>query len=357
MVILKFFGFLIAQIFTLTFFYSYAFAGVQVHDYERVLRQATERNSSVIELQEDIRFLNIDIRDADEAYLALLNFDRPAALAIRRNRDSLIAQRDALALELGTTRASIELSLRSVLANIARTESDIASLQDLINLREATLEAARLRYEYGAASASELRDAELALEQSVADMRALPTSLLNLNIELNLLTNYPLDRELIVVYEITQRPELPEDLERFINETVNNNPALQNARNRVGLMADIWQEQLDDPNEDNDANRLNHRISQIERDLAQMDAENLARAAVLALERLYERENGLLNDLEEAQNAHAAMQERYDAGLVTQMFLMQTELGVSSAERALTLLEYDFWLAEITLNFPHVRLR
>ncbi|MCL2400785.1 MAG: TolC family protein [Defluviitaleaceae bacterium] len=325
--------------------------------YDQALSGAISRDASVTSINRDIRSIRSQARTTERAYLDIINTNRPKSEELQGRWKSLTAERDRLERERDRMLLSLELSLRNRLANIAGIEVDLEIMGQRLALQEQSFEQTRLRNQHGMASDVDLREAEHDLEQARLTLETLTLTLQNEHQSLNSLVNHPITANIQIIYDIHDFEPLPDEseLERFIQRQKAMDHNLLNWQDQVAIRHYEWQRQLDDPAVDNQYMRLQHQIAVMERNMAERQAELSVRNALAEWDRLIEQQVALEADLTQAIADYENMQNRLEAGLVTQILVDQMALAVAASEARLAQHDYAFWIARLRIDHPYVR--
>lgn len=262
-----------------------------------------------------------------------------------------------LARESERVRVVANIQLRNYLSSIRASELQIQLLEQTIELQEQVLEHTELRLQHGMASAVNVREATHTLDQSRINLETVQLNLQNQRQSVNRLVGQLITANVQIVYDVFDFDPIPEDAgsERFVNQRVERDPDLIRTRGEVEVRHAAWQNQLDNPEVDNRYMRVQHQIAGFERDMAERQAEQRVRTALLEWERLHEQYEAIQADLAQAQQDYEAIQRRFEAGFVTQIQVDQAALAVASQEIALETHYYAFWIARLRIDHPYVR--
>jgi len=321
--------------------------------FEHALNRAARETASNLDFESrqeaararELRNLRANINDVEERDVI--------------DHQVLVAQAESAHLlrESVRVRISADLQMRTHLANIHGFELQIQLLEQTIELQERALEQTELRRQHGMASDVNVREAYHTLGQSRINLETVQLSLQNERQSLNRLINQPITANIQIVYDISNIPALPEgvDSDRSINSQIARNPELLRLQDEVEIRRHYRQINRYNPLVDNRYTRVQHQMATFERDMAERQAEQSVRAALAEWERLLEQYEAIQADLAQAQQEYENMQNRFEAGLVTQIQVDQAALGVASQEIALATHSYAFWIARLRIDHPYVR--
>ena len=306
--------------------------------------------------------LDIESRQQAAAARELRNirantFDKEESDALNVQIVAAQVESARLARESNRTRIVADLRLRNYLANIRAAELQIQLLEQTIELQERALEHTELRRQHGMASDVNVREATHTLEQSRLNLESVQLNLLNERQSLNRHIGQLITTNVQIVYDVNDIDPIPEDAgsERFVNAILARDPNLLNARGEVEARHTAWQSQLDNPDVINQYMRVQHQIAVFERDMAERQAEQHIRTALLEWERLLEQYEAIQADLAQAQQEYETLKSRFEAGFVTQIQVDQVALEVINQEIALANHYYSFWIARLRIDHPYVR--
>ena len=325
--------------------------------YDHALSRAITRNPSIVPLDRDTRAANARARDLLEEYLATVNADRTEAAAIYGQRLMALAERDRLQRERDRLRLNVELDLRRHLSAITEGSQNVEILENTLILQEMLAEQTELRHYHGMASEFELRDVQQTLEQTRLNLEMLNLSLESERQQLNRLIHQPITANIQIIYDKHDFLPIPEeaDTDRFIQRLAAQDHNLLRWHEEVEIRRHEWQRQLEDPEVDNSYMRLQHQLAQLERDMAERQAELNIRNTLAEWDQLLEQELALQADLARAQSEYENMQNRLQAGLVTQIQVDFAALEKVSSEARLTRHGYNFWITRLRIEHPYMR--
>jgi len=254
-------------------------------------------------------------------------------------------------------RVGVEVQLRRQLATIAGIELNIGLLESTIELNEKILEQTQIRLQHGVASEMDVREAELALEESIVNLEMLELNLQNERTNLNRHIGQPLTADLQIIYDVYDIEPVCEEIrsENSINRQAARDHNLLHWIDQVAIRRHYWQSNLYNPEEDNRYNRVQHQMASFERDMAERAAEQRVRAALYEWDRLIEQQEAILTDLASAQAEYENMHERLEAGFVIPLQVDQMRLALQAQEVRLARHSYEFWIARIKVDHPYVR--
>ncbi|MCL2015150.1 MAG: TolC family protein [Defluviitaleaceae bacterium] len=328
-------------------------------EYSNALSRAISRNPDTSPLDLEARRAAARARANLAEFLALTGSGdyREQAEAAYGQRLINLAESNRLQGELARIAASTELALRNHIANIARQESQIANLTLNLDINERMLEQTLLRHQHGMASTAEITDAELALEQTHLNLATLQLQLANERQSLNRLIHHTITQNTQIIYDVHDIPPITAEMrtDRLISRQTNSYPTVQHWQDQVEVRRFEWQRQLNDPRVDNAQMRLQLDLAHIELNMAETLAELGIRNLFAEWDRLLEQENSLQMALAQAQSDYADMQERFAAGLVTEIQVEMLALAVTMRETELALHDYNFWIARFRIEHPYAR--
>ena len=321
--------------------------------YEHALSRAVSRDPAIIPLDRESRVAGAHARDLLAEYLQIVNVDREVAEAIYGQRLIALAERDRLQRERERMVLEIELRLRNYLANIASSEQNIILLEKTLAFQENMHEQATLRLEHGMASEVEVRESELTVEQTRLNLESVTLVLENERQSLNRLIRQPANVNIRVIYDIYGYDPLPADTERFVSTLTSRDHNFLDWVGEVETRRFEWQRQLDDPAVDNRYMRLQHQLAVLERNMAERMAETNVRGAIAEWERNLEQQTALEAELAQARADYSDMQNRLEAGLVTQIQVDAMALAYANAQNQLARHAYDMWIARLRLEHTY----
>ena len=325
--------------------------------YAHALSRAISRNVAISPLDREARQLNALARDLKSKYLETLNVDRSEAQVIYGQRLTAIAERDRIQRERDWLVLSVELDLRRHLANIAGYKLSTEVLENSLKLQELALEHVKLRRYHGMAGDLDVSEAMRSLEQSVLDLETLSFVLENERQQLNLLINHPVTANIRILYDVNDFEPLPEEdeVESFVRRQIERDHNLLNRRREVEVRHHEWRRHLYDPTVDRDYTRLQHQLAILERDMAERQAELTVRNALSEWYMLVEEAESLKIALSQAVLDYGDMQNRLDAGMVTQIQVNTAAMALTRQKAELARHNYDFWIARLTVSHPYIR--
>jgi len=326
-------------------------------EYAHVLSRAL-RIPEIIPLDRESRAAAEQARRLHDEFVEITRrSDSFYAYAIYTQVLELRAESARLARERIRLSAEVEVQLRRQLATIAGIEFNMILLESTIELNEMVLEQTQIRLQHGVASERDVREAELALDQSIVEMDMLGLTLQNERTSLNRLIGHPITSDLIIIYDIYDIEPVGEETrsERSITRQVARDHDWLNWIDIVAVHHHHWQSNIDNPEEDNRYNRVQHQMAVFERNMAERTAEQRVRAAFDNWDHLIEQQEAIQADLAAAQAEYENMQERLEAGLVIPLQVDQMRVAVQAQEVRLARHSYEFWVARIRIDHPYVR--
>lgn len=325
--------------------------------YAHAFTRVRSRDAAIVPVYREIRETNAEARQLMDDYLAIVNHDRAEADRIYGQRLVVLAERDRLQRNKDRLLLNLELDIRTHLSNIFLYENRIVLLESTLEVQQTTLEHTILRNQHGMASEMDIRNAELDVEQTSLNIDMLTLSLQTARQNLNLLVHQPITADIRIVYDL-QYPEavtpLEELDERAFNRLVASHHNLAHWQDQAAIRRHDWQTQLDDPLVSNDYTRLQHQLAVLERDMAQRQAELAVRNAFAEWESILENGYVLENELTQAIADYEDMQNRLQAGIVTEAQVDAVRLLVKVAENDLAQHDYTIWVASLRMQHPYM---
>jgi len=326
--------------------------------YSHALSRAITRSLDISPLERESRAARALADELRDQRANLPNLDNEEADELYGQRLAALAEAGRLQREADAARFQLELRLRNQLAAIAGIESNIALLENNLVLQERMMEQMELRHYHGMVSEAELRETEHTVEQTKLNLEMLQLNLQNERQNLNRLIHQPITANIRVVYDVNNLEPIPENIReaRQIQRMVAQDHDVQHWQEQVSVRRHEWQSQLNDPEVNNTRyRRMQHQLATLERNIAERQAELNVRNNLTEWERLLEEEQAALADLAQAQADYEDMQNRLEAGFVTQIQVDMVAMGLAAQESALASLSYDFWIARLRVERPYMR--
>ncbi|MCL1997356.1 MAG: TolC family protein [Turicibacter sp.] len=328
--------------------------------YEIALSRAISRDPSVAPIDRDIRSAEADIRRLQVERLAIIDEDPVAAGIIEAQRTRVIGERNRLQRQRSRHVLNIERNLRTLLAAIANIENNINTLEMTLDLREKMLEQTRLRHEHGMASLLEVNEAQNTLEQTALNLATLHLSLTTERQNLNRLIHELITADIRIIYDVTDFAPLPTEnltaaeAERFIARQVMRDHFFLNWQDEVDARRQEWLSQIPVPEVDNDYMRIQVQVAIAERNIAEHQAEVNIRNTFANWVRLQEAQESINTAITQALSDYEDMQNRFEAGFVTQIQVDFLRLAYEIERARLNLHIYEFWTAELPTTHPYI---
>jgi hypothetical protein len=311
--------------------------------YNDAVTMATRNLTSLLTLDDAISQLRDALKTVTDERDAMINSYSPMMRPYVESaiRDAFVPYIRPLERRINELRYSqdmiklgTELQLLNSINAIENALLDIALTELAIEQDEASLEAARARWERGTGSESDYRAAEFSLAQRRVNLSALRVSLDNERMSLSRLLNKPVTEVYAVDYG-ARTPALPDDLEAYIAKALKEQPNILQKESEAARAKAEYDESSGAPQSERDA--LKRAQTRAERELEDMK-KNLELAIrkqynnILALQ--YNGES-LEIDLKRANDRLETLRLNLDAGLVTPLELGAGRLGVESAKAAI----------------------
>ncbi|MDR1538716.1 MAG: TolC family protein [Clostridiales bacterium] len=324
--------------------------------YEEALKNALSANSTLLNLQESIDYLNEKHNDAIDTtrMLGSQNLDLfsaqfiEALRGLRQIEDSL----ENIPHNEEVVKHTTEYMLRNSLSTLAADEMDLQMLKETIKLKEQNIKNLKLKLDLGMTSENDLTKAQQELDQDKVNVELLALRVQNDKSSLNKVLLAPLDKEYIVDFEPVVAPVSVANTTALINDAVNKDPtlllkqiAMEAAKYAIDNYSDT--EVHSKLEKETEYNRAARDLEDTRRNL-----ESAVRTSYNKLSQLQENEKSLKIDLEKARNTYNTMTTNYKAGLVTLYDLDQAKVGILSAETALAKNEYNHWTLAFAVLHP-----
>ena len=199
--------------------------------YGVALRGAVRNLPLITEFDDNIE----DLREMREDLQALLDLRRQAGTLTREERDQMQREIANLGANINRMRAAQEMlrigteaSMRAGITSINNTVLDIELMEVVIGHERTNLDNTRLRFNAGLVSESDLRAAELALEQREANLASMRVSLESERQNLNRILQRPVTGNFYVYFE-RELIELPENLDAHVRQVAPRQPNVRQA--------------------------------------------------------------------------------------------------------------------------------
>jgi len=351
-------------------------------EYEDAIELMNERSAAIIEMQENMIFLEREQRALNEQFDDHMenvretrnNENSPLEVELFRARRQLNNRFRTLELNEIMIIDSNEIQLRNLLANQERIRLDILMLEEQIAFEKEQLILAELRHSLGLESDAEIRSTRSSIERNNINLENLIISQRENRLAQNLLLGFPADALITIIgYEPIGYAEL--NLQENLRHQLQNAP---NIRMRAIDLDNVWYIQhsywvmLDEDFHEEDyvfteRNRertqepnivieMRNNVNSAERALedAQDAMERNIRSTYTNLLQLEENRNAAHIDLDNAVQDYRDAITRYLAGMATYFEVNRARLGIVSAEIALARIIINFDMTYFQFNNPHL---
>ncbi len=250
-----------------------------------------------------------------------------------------------------------EYMLRSYVTNINGYALDIQSMEAKIELSKLNKNNVALKQSIGLVSDTDLKLAELALEQDIANLNSLKLMLKSEREALNHLLGYTASRDVYVVYEPTVTPLIIDDLNQHIRLKIEKDPsiylkkqAVDEASYKITTAKDISSE-----SELQNENNLKKAKRDYEDAKTAMDKE--MRSTYNSIKQLEQKQKLLELDIKKAVNDYNNALASYEAGNITLYNVNMARLGILQAETAMVKNAFTYANTVFLFNTPYMLVR
>lgn len=332
----------------------------QSGDPERIpyivaLRGAT-RNLPGIRAIED---MIDDIEDMRNSLRSLLQLRQDTGTITREEQSQLQRQIADLGAQINSMRADrdririgTEAAMQASIASIANTELDIKLLEATLEYERVNLNNLRLRFEAGLVSESDLRAAELQMQQHETNLATMLVSLETERQNLNRILQRPVTGNFYVYFE-RELMELPANLDAHVRRYAPRQPNVRQADitlNRAqAAFSDVHLDILSP--EFGERQRARNQAERVRNDMLRQ-VETAMRNHYNTLTTLLHRNNALEIDLQRARERHEAALLNHQAGLATIFDIESAELAIFRIEIEIEKNLNTFWQLQFMFEHP-----
>jgi len=326
--------------------------------FDRAMQMALANSSALVDLEDRLENLT-EQRDALRNLLELRRFagtiTPPEEAALLRQIADLNAVIHTMQYGRTMTRVGVEMQLLAILVTIRNLELDIYLAEANIIQYENNVNIAQLRLNSGLGSESDLRTAEMNLQQREAGLSTQRVSLETEWNSLRRLLQLSMDHYFYIDYEMIINP-LPTDLNQHIRDiTTRQRQMPPNLRQREVTLNRARAVLNDTVNQDTPARTQAQRAH----DQAVRERDELIRTLETGIRNQYNTIRMLQQTYESLQIGLAQAVERrdvaqlnYQAGLVTPFVIESAELGILAAEIAIQKNLHTQWLSQFRFDNP-----
>jgi len=254
------------------------------------------------------------------------------------------------------TRAVTEFSMRNSITAINNMVLDIELLEATLAHEQVTVDNLELRHRAGLVSESDLRAAQLGLQQRETNLAALTVSLETERQNLNRILQRPVTGNFYVAFE-REIIELPADLNRHISRVAHRQPNIRQRDNTLNR-ARSAQDDRDVPIGSAEHRSRERAVTQAERErtesLRAMEAE--IRSLYNNITMLMHTSESLEIDLQRAKERLETVELNYQTGLATRFDVEGARLAVLGNEIALEKNLNTLWSMQFLFENPFIRL-
>ena len=326
-----------------------------------------EENKIIVEREE--RQINDILSDRNIRGRSQRNYTR-LEVELLRMREGMSIQIQALDINENLIRAGNEVQLRNALADVARSELDIALIERQLSVEERSFVIVELMHELGMESDSGLRDAQTSLERTRTNLESAHTSLNNNRIALNTLLGLA-SSAIVEIQGLSWTIAARTPLEGHIQTQLSNAPTLALLQLELDMaeymfwsydFLMILSHQADDyryRGRREDATvviEMQNAISDAERamDNGKINLENRIRSLHNDITTLLEQQTITQNDLANAIDDYQDTMVLYMAGVATWLELERAKLAILNHEVALARHEINLGMLTLMYQRPYL---
>jgi len=325
--------------------------------YSSALRSALRNRPEIVQFEndlEDFQELRRSMQDMLE-HLRRAGAPRPEqVLELERQVAELGSAINRMQIARDMTRVGTEAQMRAGIIAVENALLDIQLMEAELAHSRVNFEATELRFNAGLISESDLRSAELGLQQGEANLAALRVSLESDRHELNRILQRPVTDYIYVAFD-RELIELPADLNAHVRRTAHRQVNVRMADIAVNAARRALRDfdtAFGTPERAARERELNH--AERSRAEALRAVETSLRNHYNTLTMLMHNNESLKIELQRAEERLEVVELNYQAGLATPFEIEAAELAVLRAEVGIERNLNSFWSLQFLFQNPFI---